>query len=88
MEKDSSKDIYEAFIRSKNKHVEVLFQDGKVETGIFVGFFIGDKEIDEPYISGWHFIPDEHWESYIYNSSVFGNGKIIASRDIKEVKFK
>jgi hypothetical protein len=87
MKKDGSKKIYENFVRSKNKHAEVTFKNNQVESGTFVGFFVGDKELSEPYILGWHFIADEYWESYIFNSVYFGNGKIISSSDIKKVKF-
>jgi len=91
MNSDFSKDIYEKYFNKKDRILQVTLKNGTSLKGIFVSFTHGDPDGKEPYITKWHFVPEEDIENYRSFPHIdFGEeyGQIINQSDIENVTFK
>lgn len=88
---DYSKEIFENYYRPNEKRIlEITLKDDTVLEGIFISFFHGEEDSDEPFIIKWHFLDkndiDNH--SLISLDGSEDYGKILKQEDIKSIKFK
>jgi hypothetical protein len=88
--KDYSKEIVEKFY-TKDRIVRITLNDNSILEGILVGFFHGDVEAGETFITKWHFISEQNIKEYHLGSSVEMKNelnKVIEQKDIKYIEFK
>ena len=93
MEKDFSKEIYDKYYNSKDKILIITLKDNTFLEGILVSFMHGDPEDGEPFINKWHFVDKDEMDEYNKGLDVAlennqDKGRIIAQKDIKDVRFK
>ena len=93
MARDFSKEIYDKYYNVKDRIVEITLKDNTILEGILVSFFHGGNETGGPFIVRWHFIDKKDMEAYHkgFDVPLDGNqdlGRIIAQKDIRNVRFK
>ena len=86
MDKDYSREIYDKFFSEKGRILKITLADDSVIEGMLVGFFHGDEESHEPFITKWHFVAEN--ELGKNNKFEEGKGKVIYQKDIKRIEFK
>ncbi len=90
--KDYSKEIFEKYYNPKGKILKIILKDGSVLEGILAGFFHGDAAQEDPFITKWHFIPENEIKKYHAELLAVGTiqeyGRIIQQEAIKSVNFR
>ena len=87
MEKDFSRLLYDKYFGLTNRNLEVKMKNGAVAEGIIIGFYKGENNGNEPYITRWHIAHKK--DENILEITPFGffGGQIIEQKDIAEVRF-
>lgn len=88
MKTDVSKLIYDKLMALHQPEIRVTLKNGKVFTGILIGFYKGDSHTNKPFISKWHIIKSK--DSTTLGSDIFGSrlGELINHEDIARIYFK
>ena len=89
MKKDSSKLVYQKYYTLVNRNVIFTLNDTHIFRGQIIGYYKGDLDSNEPYISRWHLYNCPQ-NSLNVNDELFGSmiGEIISHADIKSVQFE
>jgi len=89
---DYSREIFEKYYSSDRKKILIItLKDDTILEGTFIGFFHGDENSNEPYITKWHFLDKNDINNQSHLISIDGSedyGQIIKQEDIKSVTFK
>lgn len=86
MEIDFSKIFYDKYFSSNNRLVEVTMRNGRKITGVFVSFFLGEKDYNEPYIRRWHIVEEKQKMTLGIDAFGFCIGEVINQQEIESVK--
>lgn len=87
MEINSSQLLYDKYFEFVNQNIEITLKDGRFIKGEIVGFFKGDENTDEPYITKWHIVPKTQKMTLGIDTFGFMKGEFIEHKEIAEVKF-
>ena len=71
MEKeDTSIEYFEKYYNSNDKLLKITLNDNSILEGIFVGVYHGDRQLGEPFVIKWHFIPKEDIQKHSKGISI------------------
>ena len=87
MKTDYSKQIYDTYYSLTDRVIELILKDGRCIRGIICGFFKGDPESGESYITKWHIVGSEKKDRFRSNFLGCITGEIIKQEDIQEIHF-
>jgi len=82
---DLSYNLYKKYFALSNRHIRVKLKNDSIINGKIIGFFHGNEDNNEPYISKWHII--EQSEKIGYDYLGFLVGYIISQNEIERVYF-
>lgn len=88
METDLSRVFFEKYFLLINRNIIVKLRNGNSIKGIIIGFYRGEPDSHDTYITGWHIIHPE--DKVFLGLDTFGymTGVIIQQKDIAEVYFE
>lgn len=87
METDFSKILYEKYFNHRNRLIEVTLKEGRKIKGVFISFFHGDLDSNEPYIIKWHIVDEPYKMTLGIDAFGFRIGELINQKDIMCIKF-
>ena len=82
---DLSVELFQKYFSHTNKEIKIVLKNKSILNGIFIGFFKGDEDSMDSYISKWHFT---HTGKSL-GTDTFGylEGQIIYQKDIAKITF-
>lgn len=87
MATDFSKIFYDKYFSTNKRLIEVTLKNGRKISGVFISFFPGEKNSNEPYITRWHIVKEQHKMTMGIDAFGFRVGEIINQKDIQSIKF-
>lgn len=87
METDFSKILYEKYFSRSNRLIEVTLKNGRKISGVFISFFLGDQDTNEPYIRRWHIVEEKYKMTLGIDAFGFRIGELINQQDIISIRF-
>jgi len=87
LETDFSKILYKKYFSQSNRLIEVTLKNERKINGVFISFFLGEYDYNEPYIRKWHIVEEKHKMTSGIDAFGFRLGEIIEQKDIKSIKF-
>jgi len=87
MERDTSRILFNKYLKLKSKNSRITLLDGRVVTGSIVGFYRGNRYQNDPSVVMWHVVDEK--DEMTLGFDIFGNrvGKLISQGEIAEIYF-
>lgn len=87
METANSSTLYEKYFIRSNRLIEVYLKNGRKIIGVFISFYLGNIDRNEPYIRRWHITDEKHKMTLGIDAFGFCIGETINHDDILSIKF-
>ncbi|MGE0568813.1 MAG: hypothetical protein AB7O73_12750 [Bacteroidia bacterium] len=87
METDFSKLLYKKYFSCSNRLIELTLKNGRKINGVFISFFLGNQDGNDPYIRKWCIVDEKYKMTFGIDAFGFRIGEIINQNDIMSIKF-
>jgi hypothetical protein len=88
MQTDQSNELYHRYFALADPVVTVILKNGEMLSGVFVDFFRGEEDFDEPYVTRWHLVAEKEKKGLGTDGLGFPIGTFILQDDIAEIRFR